>query len=82
MTIDIPVYDAMRFDIRAGDLVWAEKVGTPDAILRDGFLIGGELRYCSRELFDERGYTFDAERAQKALVGKNGPKVGSFKNYA
>jgi hypothetical protein len=48
MTIDIPVYDAMRFDIRAGDLVWAEKVGTPDAISRDGFLIGGELPASSR----------------------------------
>ena len=61
---DTAVYDAMRFDIRAGDLVWAKKVGTPEAMLRDGFFLGAELRYCSQELLDDRGYAFDAEGAQ------------------
>jgi hypothetical protein len=58
---NIAVYDAMRFDIKAEEMVWTQKVGTPEAILRDGFFIGGELRYCSAKDLNERGYAFEGE---------------------
>jgi hypothetical protein len=64
MTSDTAVYDAMCFDIRTVDYLWNGKVGTPNAIKRDGFLVGGELRYCPHEWIDESGYV-DLELARK-----------------
>jgi hypothetical protein len=62
MTNDTAVYDAMRYD--NGELIWAERVGRPDAIVRDGLTIGGELRYCPHEWLDDRGYV-SLELSQK-----------------
>jgi hypothetical protein len=42
MTNDTAVYDAMQFDVQAGDYVRIGKVGRPDAFDRDGFKAGGE----------------------------------------
>jgi hypothetical protein len=56
MTNDTAVFDAMRFDFRAGEPVWTGLVGTPEAIRRDKHLIGGQLRYCPHEWLDELGY--------------------------
>jgi hypothetical protein len=39
MTNDTAVFDAMRFDFRAGEPVWTGLVGTPEAMRRDKLLI-------------------------------------------
>ena len=49
MTNDTAVFDAVRLNIRTGSEVWTGRIGTPEAIRRDGLLIGGELRYCPHE---------------------------------
>jgi hypothetical protein len=64
MTNDTAVFDAVRLNIRTGSEVWTGKVGTPEAIRRDGLLIGGELRYCPHEWIDKRGYV-DPALAEK-----------------
>jgi hypothetical protein len=64
MANDTAVFDAVRLNIRTGSEVWTGRVGTPEAIRRDGLLIGGELRYCPHEWLDKRGYV-DPELAQE-----------------
>jgi len=64
MANDTAVFDAVRLNIRTGGEVWTGRVGTPEAIRRDGLLIGGELRYCPHEWLDKRGYV-DPELAQR-----------------
>jgi hypothetical protein len=64
MTNDTAVFDAVRLNIRTGSEVWTGRIGTPEAIRRDGLLIGGELRYCPHEWLDKRGYV-DLELARK-----------------
>jgi hypothetical protein len=57
MTNDTAIYDAMRFDIRAGDHIWTGRAGTREAIGRDGYSIEGmSLRYCPHEWIDASGY--------------------------
>lgn len=64
MTNDTVVFDAMRFDIRIGQYVWTRRVGTPEAIQRDGLFIAGLPQYCPHEWLDEKGYV-DSELARK-----------------
>jgi hypothetical protein len=64
MTNDTAVFDAMCFDIEAGDHIWTRHVGTLEAIRRDGHSTGGPLRYCPHEWIDDRGYV-DLELANK-----------------
>ncbi len=64
MSNDTVVFDAVRFNIRTGNEVWTGRIGTPEAIRRDGLLIGGDLRYCPHEWLDSRGYV-DPELAQR-----------------
>src|ERR1700757_5280270 len=64
MTNDTAVFDAVRLNIRTGSEVWTGRRGTPEAIRRDGLLIGGELRYCPHEWLDKRG-SVDPELAQE-----------------
>jgi hypothetical protein len=54
MTNDTAVFDAMRFDIEAGDHIWTRRVGTPEAIRRDALSTGGLLRYCPHDWIDDR----------------------------
>jgi hypothetical protein len=57
MTNDKAVFDAMRFDIRAGQDIWSRRTGTREAINRDGYRIDPmSLRYCPHEWIDDRGY--------------------------
>jgi hypothetical protein len=65
MKNDVAVYDALRFDSDAGETVWTGRMGTRDAILRDGFTIDpASLSYCPHEWLDDRGYV-DLELARK-----------------
>jgi hypothetical protein len=64
MTNDTVVFDAMRFDIRIGQYVWTRRVGTPEAIRRDGLFIAGLPQYCPHEWLDEKGYV-DSDLACK-----------------
>jgi len=58
MANDTAVYDAMRFDVRAGDQhVWTGRAGIREAIGRDGHSLEGmSLRYCPHEWIDDSGY--------------------------
>jgi len=40
VTNDTSVHDAMRYDHREGENVWAGRVGTAEAIRREGLLVG------------------------------------------
>jgi hypothetical protein len=39
MTNDTAVFDAVRLNIRTGSEVWTGRIGTPEAIRRDGLLM-------------------------------------------
>jgi hypothetical protein len=67
MTNDTAVFDAMRFDIEAGDHIWTRRVGTPEAIRRDALSTGGLLRYCPHEWT-----TVDLELANKHPYRRHG----------
>jgi hypothetical protein len=64
MTNDTPVFDAMRFDVQAGDTVWSGKTGTREAIERAALIARGEVNYCPHEWLDERGFV-DRDLASK-----------------
>jgi hypothetical protein len=40
VTNDTKVFYAMRYDHRMGDHVWTRRVGTAEAILREGLVVG------------------------------------------
>jgi hypothetical protein len=66
MTNDTAVFDAMWFDIQAGDNVWTGRTGRREAIQRDGYSIDPmSLNYCPHEWIDSRGYV-DQDLAQDA----------------
>jgi hypothetical protein len=64
MTNDTAVFDAMRFDVSAGENVWAGLTGTREAIRRDGYCVDPIfLRFCPHEWLDSQGYV-DQDLAQ------------------
>jgi len=66
MTNDTAVFDAMRFDVSAGENVWTGLTGTREAIRRDGYCIDPlSLKFCPHEWIDSRGYV-DQDLAQDA----------------
>jgi hypothetical protein len=66
MTNDTAVFDAMRFDLRAGENVWTGRTGTREAIRRDGHSVDPvSLNYCPHGWIDSRGYV-DRERCKTA----------------
>jgi hypothetical protein len=57
MTNATAVFDAMRFDISAGENVWTGLTGTREAIRRDGYYVDPlSLKFCPHEWIDNRGY--------------------------
>jgi hypothetical protein len=65
VTNDIAVFDALRFDARSGDRVATGRIGTREAIIRDGLLIDPlSIGYCPHEWIDGSGYV-DPELARK-----------------
>jgi hypothetical protein len=65
MTNDTAVFDAMRFDIRAGEDIWTGRAGTRETINRDGYRVDPmSLKYCPREWIDASGYV-DLELSRK-----------------
>lgn len=75
MTNDAAVFDAMRFDVSAGENVWTGLIGTREAIRRDGYCIDPlSLKFCPHEWIDSRGYvdqdwTRDAPRETETSPG-------------
>jgi hypothetical protein len=66
MTNDTAVFDAMHFDVSAGDSIWTGLTGTREAIRRDGYCIDPLfLKFCPHEWIDRRGYV-DRDLAQDA----------------
>jgi hypothetical protein len=66
MTNDTAVFDAMLFDVSAGENVWTGLTGTREAIRRDGYSIDPiSLNFCPHEWIDSRGYV-DHDLAQNA----------------
>ena len=65
MRNDTAVFDALRFDSEAGENVATGRMGTRQAITRDGLLIDtNSLSYCPHEWIDGSGYV-DLELARK-----------------
>lgn len=57
MTNDIAVFDALRFDPHEGEKIATGKIGTREAILRDGLLVDpSTLAYCPHQWIDGSGY--------------------------
>jgi hypothetical protein len=66
MKNDTAVFDAMRFDVSAGENVWTGLTGTREAIRRDGYSVDPiSLRFCPHEWIDGQGYV-DQDLAQNA----------------
>jgi hypothetical protein len=64
MTNDTAVFDAMRFDVSAGENIWTGLTGTREAIRRDGYNVDIiALRFCPHEWVNVRGYV-DQDLAQ------------------
>jgi hypothetical protein len=57
VTNDTAVYDAVRIDPINGGAEWAGRMGTRNAIARDGLTIDtASLAYCPHEWLNESGY--------------------------
>lgn len=57
MTNDTAVFDALRFDPGEGEKIATGRIGTRDAIVRDGLLVDpGTLAYCPHQWIDDSGY--------------------------
>ena len=57
MKNDTPVYDAVRLESAAAQPIWTGRIGTREAIARDGlFADGNSLAYCPHEWLDDQGY--------------------------
>ena len=62
------IFDAMHFDMTSGENVWTGRMGTREAILRDGYEVDVmSLCYCPYDWIDDRGYV-DIELARKHPV--------------
>jgi hypothetical protein len=74
VTNDTYVYDAMRYDHRAGENVWTLRVGTAEAIRREGLVVGGSMRgaphqwlkngFVDLELSKKHPYRYAAESGE------------------
>ncbi|MBR0828177.1 hypothetical protein JQ596_21810 [Bradyrhizobium manausense] len=65
MTNDTAVFDALCFDPQLGEKVSTGRMGTRQAIARDGLDIDADtLAYCPHEWIDASGYV-DLELARK-----------------
>lgn len=65
MTNDTAVFDAMRLDPNSGEREWAGRLGTREAIFRDGLAPDpASLAYCPHEWIDSAGYV-DLDLVQK-----------------
>ena len=57
VTNDTAVFDALRFDPREGERIATGRIGTREAIVRDGLLIDpSTLAYCPHQWIDASGY--------------------------
>jgi hypothetical protein len=57
MKNDNAVFAAMIADAQTGESVWTGLVGTPDAILRDGYTIDPiSMNFCPHDWIGSRGY--------------------------
>jgi hypothetical protein len=64
-TNDTEVFDAMRFDVVSGDMVWTGHVGTREAIRRERLAIDpGSWSFCPHQWLDEQGFV-DRELSRK-----------------
>ena len=62
---DTEVFDAMRFDVVSGDMVWTGQMGTHDAIRQEKLAIDpGSWSFCPHQWLDERGFV-DRELSRK-----------------
>lgn len=65
MTNDTAVFDAMRPDPKNGEREWAGRMGTRDAIRRDGLEIDtASVTFCPLEWINSAGYV-DIELVRK-----------------
>jgi hypothetical protein len=65
ITNDTQVFDAMRFDVVSGDMVWTGRVGTREAIGREKLAVDpGSWKRCPHQWLDERGFV-DRELSRK-----------------
>jgi hypothetical protein len=65
ITNDTEVFDAMRFDVTSGDMVWTGRMGTRDAIRQEKLAIDpGSWKFCPHQWLDERGFV-DRELSRK-----------------
>jgi hypothetical protein len=57
VTNDTAVYDAVRLDPSSGEQSWTDRMGTREAITRDGLAIDlGSLAFCPHEWINDSGY--------------------------
>ena len=57
MTNDVAVYDAICPDPANGEDAWIDRMGTREAIVRNGLTIDPHsLAFCPHEWIDESGY--------------------------
>ncbi|TWA99128.1 hypothetical protein [Bradyrhizobium stylosanthis] len=57
MTNDTAVFDALCFDPKEGEKIATGRIGTREAIMRDGLLVDpGSLAYCPHQWIDASGY--------------------------
>jgi hypothetical protein len=62
---DTEVFDAMRFDVVSGDMVWTGRVGTREAIRREKLAVDQfSWKFCPHQWLDERGFV-DRELSRK-----------------
>lgn len=57
MTNDTAVFDAIHLDAKSGEKEWDGRLGTREAIMRDGLAIDrASLAYCPHEWINSAGY--------------------------
>jgi hypothetical protein len=57
VTNDTAVFEATRFDLATGEREWIGRMGTREAIVRDGLVVdAASVAYCPHEWIDTRGY--------------------------
>jgi len=65
ITNDTEVFDAMRFDVVSGDMVWTGREGTREAIRREKLAVDQcSWKFCPHQWLDERGFV-DRELSRK-----------------
>jgi hypothetical protein len=57
VTNDTAVFEATRFDLETGEREWVGRMGTREAIVRDGMAVDtASVAYCPHEWIDGRWY--------------------------